>query len=183
MGTSGKHKQPESSTKTWAQLTTSEKAAYTVLGYTETNWSKISQSKTKWESFVVSTGTTIALTRTQAAALLGFTQASWDNMSGKHKQPESSTKKWAQLTTSERSAAMALGYTEQTWSTISQTRTSWSYFILSKAASTAIVLTQQQAAALLGYTQVSWDNLNQAQPNLSRKKWVELSATERSAAM
>merc|ERR1711937_1014140 len=89
----------------------------------------------------------------------------------------------AQLTTSERSAAMALGYTEQTWSTISQTRTSWSYFILSKAASTAIVLTQQQAAALLGYTQVSWDNLNQAQPNLSRKKWVELSATERSAAM
>ena len=165
---SGKHKQPESSTKKWAQLTTSEKAAYTVLGYTETNWSKISESKTKWESFVVSTGgrketarsvtpqmhdhahsiyhdaptrlrlvaragTTIVLSRTQAAKVLGYTQASWDDLN--QTQPKSSTKKWAQLTTSERSAAMALGYTEQTWSTISQTRTSWSYFILSKAAS------------------------------------------------
>merc|ERR1712134_198906 len=158
MGTSGKHKQPESSTKTWAQLTTSEKAAYTVLGYTETNWSKISQSKTKWESFVVSTGTTIALTRTQAAALLGFTQASWDNMSGKHKQPESSTKTWAQLTTSEKAAYTVLGYTETNWSKISQSKTKWESFVVSTG--TTIALTRTQAAALLGFIQASWDNMS-----------------------
>jgi len=178
-----KQAQPASSKKQWVQLTASQKAAYIVLGYTEKNWSTITKSKTKWSSHVVSTGTTIPMTRAKAAALLGYTQASWDNV--KQTQPASSKKQWAQLSTTERSAAMALGYTEQTWSTISQTKTSWSYFVVSTGGSTVIVLTQQEAAVLLGYTQVTWDNASgkQAQPASSKKQWTQLTATERSAAI
>merc|ERR1711937_1054852 len=122
-----------------------------VLGYTEQTWSTISQSKTKWSSFVVSTGTTISMTRTQAAAMLGYTEASWDNVN--LAQPESSRKQWVKLTATEKAAYMVLGYTEQTWSTISQSKTKWSSVVSTGT------MTRAQAAAQLGYTQASWDNV------------------------
>ena len=67
------------------------------------------------------------LTQQQAAVVLGYTQVSWDNASGKEAQPASASKKWANLTTAEKSAATVLGYTEQTWSPVSVTKkTPWS---------------------------------------------------------
>ena len=54
-------------------------------------------------------------------------QVSWDNPSGKEAQPASASKKWTDLTTAEKSSATALGYTEQTWRTVSVTKkTPWS---------------------------------------------------------
>ena len=66
--------------------------------------------------------TITVLSQQQAPTLLGYTQVSWDNNSGKEAQPASASKKWIDLTAQEMSSATVLGYTEQTWSTISVTR-------------------------------------------------------------
>ena len=47
--------------------------------------------------------------------MLGHTQTSWDNKSGREQQPSSSEKYWTQLTTREKAAASALGYTQWKW--------------------------------------------------------------------
>ena len=66
------------------------------------------------------------------------TQASWDNVSGAgaEAQPASASKKWADLNDTERSAATVLGYTYQTWSTFSESKTSWSELTKSVITST-----------------------------------------------
>ena len=48
-----------------------------------------------------------------AAEVLGYTQSSWD--SGKEKQPASAKKYWGELTSTERVAAVFLGYNEKVW--------------------------------------------------------------------
>ena len=47
--------------------------------------------------------------------MLGYTQASWDNLSGQETQPDSEDKSWADLTDSERAAAVVLGFTGTSW--------------------------------------------------------------------
>ena len=51
---------------------------------------------------------------------------SWDNASGNEPQPASASTKWTALTAQERLAATVLGYTEQTWRTVSAKKTPWS---------------------------------------------------------
>ena len=71
--------------------------------------------------------TSTQLSKKQAAILLGYSKVSWDNASGKEAQPASSSKKWTDLTTAEKSAATALDYTEQTWTKIAVTeKRAWS---------------------------------------------------------
>ena len=66
-----------------------------------------------------------SLSKLEAAEALGYTQASWDNTSGNEEQPAAAKKQWSELTDTEKSAVIVLGYTEETWSTISETKKSW----------------------------------------------------------
>ena len=47
--------------------------------------------------------------------MLGYTQVSWDDASGEETQPASGDKHWANLTETEKVAAMFLGYTGTIW--------------------------------------------------------------------
>ena len=46
--TLGQEAQPASASKTWADLTTAERSAAAVLGYTEQTWAHISEAKKSW---------------------------------------------------------------------------------------------------------------------------------------
>ena len=80
------------------------------------------------------------LSKQDAAKALGYTQTSWDNTSGNEEQPATATKQWSELTQTQKSAAIVLGYTEQTWITISQAKTSWSALIVSTGKHVSFVL-------------------------------------------
>lgn len=67
------------------------------------------------------------LSQQQAAALLGYTQDSWDNKLGNETQPVSASKNWTELTDTEKSATLVLGYTKETWFQFSVLKVSWSW--------------------------------------------------------
>ena len=47
--------------------------------------------------------------------MLGYDQVSWDNESGRERQPESSFRRWSELTYVEKAAAKVLGYRQKVW--------------------------------------------------------------------
>ena len=47
--------------------------------------------------------------------MLGYIQVSWDDASGEETQPASADKHWANLTESEKAAAVFLGYNGTIW--------------------------------------------------------------------
>ena len=106
---SGMETQPLSESKTWSQLTDTERAAAEVLGYDQLIWdTQPPAAATKfWES----------LTDTEKAAAieLGYTQITWDNESGTEVQPPFFNQVWEQMTDQQIGALVVLGYTKTSW--------------------------------------------------------------------
>ena len=104
-----KQAQPASMDKTWAKLTSEEKAAVVVLGYTGETWDNREPFANHkfWGD----------LTREQLRAVkaLGHTPATWNNKDKTAVQPAYADKAWPQMTNDERAALEVLGYTATTW--------------------------------------------------------------------
>ena len=82
----------------------------------------------------------------QAAQMLGFNKNSWDNVSGKEKQPKSSSKIWEDMTIDEKTALVVLGYDRHSW----DHRTP---FVLYKYWG-ELTVSEKLAATKLGYSQL-----------------------------
>ena len=100
---------------------------------------------------------------------------SWDNDSGKEPQPASSSKQWAELTDAEKTAVVALGYSQLSWD-YPWPAAAEKYFADLSAA-------EQAAAVELGYDATTWDNEsgNEPRPVAWRTAFADLSEKEKNA--
>ena len=101
---------------------------------------------------------------------------SWDNDSGKEPQPASSSKQWAELTDAEKTAVVALGYSQLSWD-YPWPAAAEKYFADLSAA-------EQAAAVELGFDATTWDNEsgNEPRPVAWRTAFADLSEKEKNAA-
>jgi len=114
--------------KRWSQLSNSQRSAASQLGYKEISWNQnrwLLPKDRKWEDFDADTR--------RALQVLGETQTSWDGWSSTwswstqkgdeglddaflaRMQALNDERKWRDLSLAQRQAAVALGFTEQTW--------------------------------------------------------------------
>jgi len=98
-------------TKGWTDLTPTERAGATQLGYYENVWDCFVDHYKSWTWDRLRTDNAFAH---ENAKELGWTRTSWDG-SG---TPESDNKWWGDLTDAEQSAANALCYFEENWNQI-----------------------------------------------------------------
>ena len=106
---SGNEAQPASAAKDWAELSSKEKEAASVLGYSQLSWDY------PWPAAGDKYFAQLTAPEKAAAQELGYNALSWDNESGNELQPAVGNKGWSELSDTEKASASKLGYTEFTW--------------------------------------------------------------------
>ena len=89
---SGNEPQPASADKYWGELSSEEREAAAVLGYSQISWDD------PWPAAGDKYFAQLTAAEQAAAQELGYDARSWDNESGLEPQPALLDKQWAELT-------------------------------------------------------------------------------------
>jgi len=101
------NREPDSTKKSWKDLTEAERTAAVFLGYNEKKWNGAEDGEQYNKYDFDDLPTKVK----EAAKLLGFTSSIWDN----DEKIPIQNKDWVNLTAAEQSAAYTLRYTKEKW--------------------------------------------------------------------